>query len=192
MNGIKENAGGQSNEMIVKYKWKTKPVDCKRLTCMIFKMRVVFWKSYSRLKWICPTFSVGSELSMYMSTKDMERFCQKAICTRRPRAETRRRKRKNNMELQSTMSETHNKEITRLTRAQGGEQKNTTKTERRKNKSSSRRQTEIPKDIGSPHPKVVDNMIRFQTAGSISCQTCTKKENIFLHGINGCLATWLP
>ena len=49
-------------------------------TCMILRMRVVFWKSYSRLKWIWPTFSVGSELSMYMSTSDMERFCQNAIC----------------------------------------------------------------------------------------------------------------
>lgn len=48
---------------------------------MILRIRVVFWKSYSRLKWIWPTFSVGSELSMYMSTRDMERFCQKAICT---------------------------------------------------------------------------------------------------------------
>ena len=54
-------------------------------------MRVVFWKSYSRLKWIWPTFSVGSELSMYMSTRDMERFCQKAICTSRPRSARKQR-----------------------------------------------------------------------------------------------------
>jgi hypothetical protein len=42
-------------------------------------MSVVFWKSYSRLKWICPTFSEGSVLSMYMSTKEMDRFCRNAI-----------------------------------------------------------------------------------------------------------------
>ena len=49
---------------------------------MIFRMSVVFSKSYSRLKWMLPTFSVGSELSMYMSTSDMDRFCQNAIFCR--------------------------------------------------------------------------------------------------------------
>ncbi|GLG94023.1 Protein of unknown function [Gryllus bimaculatus] len=43
------------------------------------RMSVVFWKSYSRLKWICPTFSTGSLLSMYMSTSEMERLCRNAI-----------------------------------------------------------------------------------------------------------------
>lgn len=47
---------------------------------MILRTSVVLAKSYSRLKWIWPTFSVGSELSMYMSTSEMERFCQNAIC----------------------------------------------------------------------------------------------------------------
>jgi len=61
------------------------------ITCMILRMRVVFWKSYSRLKWIWPTFSVGSELSMYMSTSDMERFCQNAICKRSKHKKTFRR-----------------------------------------------------------------------------------------------------
>lgn len=50
------------------------------LTWSILRMRVVFWKSYSSEKWIWPTFSDGSELSMYMSTKEIERFCKKAIC----------------------------------------------------------------------------------------------------------------
>jgi hypothetical protein len=47
---------------------------------MMRRTSVVFWKSYSRLKWIWPTFSEGSELSMYMSTREIERFCRKAIC----------------------------------------------------------------------------------------------------------------
>lgn len=46
------------------------------LTWITLSMSVVFWKSYSNEKWICPTFSVGSEPSMYMSTIDTLRFCK--------------------------------------------------------------------------------------------------------------------
>lgn len=51
-----------------------------RLTCMMRRMSVLFWKSYSRLKWIWPTFSLGSELSMYISTKEMDLLCRNAFC----------------------------------------------------------------------------------------------------------------
>lgn len=44
------------------------------LTWITLSISVVFWKSYSNEKWICPTFSLGSELSMYMSTIDTLRF----------------------------------------------------------------------------------------------------------------------
>lgn len=47
-----------------------------KLTWITLSMSVVFWKSYSNEKWICPTFSVASELSMYMSTIDTLRFCR--------------------------------------------------------------------------------------------------------------------
>lgn len=43
-------------------------------TCKIFSINVLFWKSYSTQKWIWPTFSVGSALSMYMSIIDVLRF----------------------------------------------------------------------------------------------------------------------
>lgn len=38
-------------------------------------MSVVFWKSYSTQKCIWPTFSLGSELSIYISIIDALRFC---------------------------------------------------------------------------------------------------------------------
>jgi len=50
------------------------------LTCMMRRISVLFWKSYSRLKWIWPTFSLGSELSIYMSTKEMDLLCRNAFC----------------------------------------------------------------------------------------------------------------
>lgn len=58
---------------------KYKEYNYIKLTCRIFNMSVVAWKSYSNEKCICPTFSEGSELSMYISTNDIERFCRKAI-----------------------------------------------------------------------------------------------------------------
>lgn len=45
-------------------------------------MSVVFWKSYSTQKCIWPTFSLGSELSIYISIIDALRFCWRE-CRRR-------------------------------------------------------------------------------------------------------------
>ena len=42
-------------------------------------------KLYSRLNWISPTFSVGSLVSMYMSTRDSDRFWKNAIWLVNPR-----------------------------------------------------------------------------------------------------------
>jgi len=47
---------------------------------MMRRISVLFWKSYSRLKWIWPTFSLGSELSIYMSTREMDLLCRNAFC----------------------------------------------------------------------------------------------------------------
>lgn len=58
---------------------KKKKDEFFRFTCIILSMRFVFWKSYSIEKCIWPTFSLGSELSMYMSTIDTLRFCRNAI-----------------------------------------------------------------------------------------------------------------
>lgn len=55
---------------------KRRKVFAAKLTWITFRISVVFWKSYSNEKWICPTFSLGSELSMYMSTIDTLRFCK--------------------------------------------------------------------------------------------------------------------
>lgn len=44
------------------------------LTCRILSINVLFWKSYSTQKCIWPTFSLGSELSMYISIIDALRF----------------------------------------------------------------------------------------------------------------------
>lgn len=49
-------------------------------TCMILKMRVISLKLYSIENWICPTFSVGSDVSIYMSTRLRDRFWKNAIC----------------------------------------------------------------------------------------------------------------
>lgn len=53
----------------------SKALENTHLTCKIFSIKVLFWKSYSTQKCICPTFSLGSELSMYMmSIIDVLRF----------------------------------------------------------------------------------------------------------------------